>query len=63
MDEKYTFEATRFIEAIVSIASKPENLENLKSYLSMHFGTWLEKYANSPADIARELKEFAEMEL
>ena len=55
--------AKLFIEAIKTIASKPENLENLELYLSMHFPKWLEVYANTPEKLTAELKAFAEMEI
>lgn len=52
-----------FCNAIKTIANKPENLENLENYLSYHFSIWLEKYANTPSDLAGELKSFAEMQI
>lgn len=55
--------AHQFVEAIKTIAEKPENLENLECYLSYHFPVWLDKYANTPEKIAWELKQFAEMEI
>lgn len=55
--------ATVFISAIETIASKPENLENFKCYLEHHFTTWLEKFANTPQDLAYEMKQFAELEI
>ena len=55
--------AADFVNAIKTIANKPENLDNLESYLSYHFAEWLEKYANTPEDIAAEMLEFAEMEV
>ena len=55
--------ATQFVAAIKTIAAKPENLENLESYLSYHFTTWLEKYANTPETITAELRDFANMEI
>ena len=55
--------AADFVNAIKTIANKPENLDNLESYLSYHFSEWLEKYANTPEDIAAEMREFAEMEI
>ena len=45
------------------LASKPENLENLNSYLCYHFPKWLEMWANTPEGLAEELKTFAEMEV
>lgn len=57
-------EAARdFCEAIRTIATKPENMENLESYLSSHFDKWLERFANTPADLAAELRAFANMEI
>lgn len=55
--------AAVFINAIKTIAEKPENLDNLELYLSHHFSAWLEKWANTPEGLAYELKHFAEMEL
>lgn len=52
-----------FTQAIKDLASKPENLENLRSYLIRHFPQWLEMWANSPEWIAREMKDFADMEI
>ena len=37
-----------FVEAIKTMASKPDNLDNFESYLSYHFDVWMEKFANSP---------------
>lgn len=55
--------AADFINAIKTIANKPENLDNLELYLSYHFAEWLEKFANTPEDMAAEMREFAEMEI
>lgn len=52
-------EAHMFTEAIKALANNDFALDNLESYLSYHFDVWMEKYANSPAWIARELKEFS----
>ena len=60
---KYEEQATQFCEAIRALANKPENLENLESYLSRHFSEWISNWANSPASLAEEMKEFAEMEI
>ena len=51
-----------FTQAIKDLASKPENLENLNSYLSFHFSTWLEKWANTPEGLAEEMKNFANLQ-
>ena len=60
---KYEEQATQFCEAIRTLANNAENLENLESYLSWHFSEWISKWANSPASLAEEMKEFAEMEI
>lgn len=54
--------AADFVNAIKTIANKSENLDNLESYLSYHFAEWLEKYANTPDNIAAEMREFAEID-
>ena len=56
-------QAAEFCEAIRALASKPENLNNLESYLTYHFDKWLTTWASSPASLAEEMKEFAEMEI
>ena len=61
--KKYTVEAAQFCDAIRELANKPENLQNLESYLEYHFDTWLEKFANTPACMAAEMTEFAQMEI
>ena len=60
---KYEKQAAEFCEAICTLANNTENLENLESYLSYHFEKWLKTWANSPASLAEEMKEFAEMEI
>ena len=55
--------AAQFVEAIKTIASKPENLNNFQHYLGSHFDVWLKRYASTPEDITCELREFAEMEI
>lgn len=61
MERKHERTAKQFCEALKTIAAKPENLDNLELYLSMHFSEWLEKFANTPERITAELKEFANM--
>ena len=61
--KKYTFEAAQFCNAIRELASKPENLQNLESYLEWHFDKWLEKYANTPDSMTAEMSNFAQMEI
>ena len=55
--------AKQFCEALQAIAGKPQNLENLEYYLSIHFSEWLSKFANTPEEITAELKQFAKMEV
>ena len=59
---KYEEQATQFCEAIRALANKPENLNNLESYLTYNFDKWLITWANTPEGLAEEMKEFAEME-
>ena len=60
---KHKCAAAQFVAAIKTIAEKPENLDNLELYLSLHFGEWLKKYANTPEWMAAEMRDFAEMEI
>lgn len=55
-------EAHMFAEAIKALANNESALDNMECYLSHHFDVWMEKYANTPAWIARELKEFSTIE-
>ena len=61
--KKYTVEAAQFCNAIRELANKPENLQNLESYLGYHFDKWLEKYASTPDGIAAEMSSFAQMDI
>ena len=61
--EKYTSESEQFCNAIRELANKPENLQNLESYLEYHFDKWLEKFASTPDSIAWEMSNFAQMEI
>lgn len=58
----YGEQATQFCEAIRTLANKPENLNNLESYLTCNFDKWLEKWATALENIVAEMKAFAEME-
>ncbi len=60
MNEKLAHE---FIEAIKTMAEKPENLDNFECYLSHHFDAWMEKFAYNPITLTAEVKQFAEMEI
>ena len=61
--KKYTVEAAQFCNAIRELASKPENLQNLESYLEWHFDKWMEKYASTPDGMAAEMSNFAQMDM
>lgn len=54
--------AKMFCNAIRIMAQKPDNIDNLESYLEYHFENWLKIYGNNPEDLAMEMKTFAEME-
>ena len=55
--------AKRFVEAIKEIAKKEANIANLQNYLSIHFESWLERFARTPLAITCELESFADMEI
>lgn len=59
----YEEQAIQFCKAIRTLANKPDNLNNLESYLTYNFDKWLKIWANSPKNIAAEMKAFAEMEI
>ena len=59
----YEKAAKTFCKAIADIANKPDNLDNLENYLTAHFAIWLEKWGNTPENIADDLKHFADMEV
>ena len=59
----YEKEAADFCKAIKRLAENPDSLDSLESYLSGHFHSWLEKFADTPENIAAELAAFAEMEV
>lgn len=56
---RYEELATRFGNAILALAEKPENLFNMESYLSEHFKDWLRRDASSPDGLVEELELFA----
>ena len=60
---KHEQTAKEFCNALRTIAGKPENLDNLESYLLYHFAEWMNKYANTPENITAELKSFADMDV
>ena len=63
MEQRYTKEAAQFCECVRTLASKPDNLDNLQAYLSAHFVEWLTQLGSTPQDMAAEMREFAEMEI
>lgn len=62
IERPYEDAAAKIAEAIRAFAKNPANLDNFESYLSIHFKSWMEKYANTPEDIAQEFANFAYME-
>lgn len=58
----YEEQAIQFCNAIRTLANKPENLNNLESYLTYSFDKWLKTWANTPESITAEMKAFTEME-
>ena len=62
LNREYEKEAKIFVNAIKKLGENPEALSNFESYLSIHFGKWLECYANTPEELAYEMKSFSEIE-
>jgi regulator of RNase E activity RraB len=58
---EYEKEAKIFVDAIKKLGENENALFNFESYLSMHFGNWLERFANNPEALAYEMKSFSEM--
>ena len=63
MENRMEKVAEQFVNAIKTIAEKPENLDNLQWYLSYHFEVWVKKYANTPEGLTAEMVEFANMKI
>lgn len=61
LNERNAEPARVFCDAIRTLAANPERLENLESYLSYHFDKWLVKWANTPENMAGEMKQFSEI--
>ena len=61
IERPFEAEAASVYCSIKKLAESEEALSNLESYLSAHFATWLEKYANTPENMAAELHHFATM--
>lgn len=58
---KYEEVADRFVDAIMALAEKPENLVTLGAYLASHFGEWMHDHAATPDALTEELEYFASM--
>lgn len=61
VNREYEPIARKFIQTIKALASNENALENLECYLSIHFQTWLDKWANTPQDITSEFQRFSEI--
>lgn len=61
MKTSYEQEAQQVCAAIKKMAENEISLNNFECYLSFHFKECLEKFANTPADMACELQEFAKI--
>jgi predicted DNA-binding ribbon-helix-helix protein len=58
---EYEKEAKIFVDAIKKLGENEDALFNFESYLSVHFGEWLKQFANTPEELAYEMKSFSEM--
>lgn len=59
MNRPHEEAAAAFCDAIRRLATNAEALDNLESYLSIHFEKWLETRAATPDGITDELLFFA----
>lgn len=57
----YSRQAKSFTDAIKKLAENPDGLKRLESYLSQHFGEWVDRYAHTPEGLVSELLMFAEI--
>lgn len=62
MERQYAEEARQVCAAIKKLAANEAALDNLESYLSIHFDEWLKSYADYPGGITYELERFAEID-
>ena len=60
--ERASKAAADFVGAIKLIAAKPDNLDNLESYLSRHFSEWVSKLANTHECLAAEMARHADID-
>ena len=56
-----TINAARLMKAIKRLAKDTEAADNFESYLSRHFDKWIEKWVTTPAGMASEFENFANM--
>ena len=61
VNREYEKEAKIFVDAIKKLSENEDALFNFESYLSVHFGEWLKRFANIPEILAYETKSFSEM--
>jgi len=61
INREYESIAHDFIKGIKTLASNENALDNFECYLSIHFQTWLDKWANTPQDITSEIQRFSEI--
>lgn len=52
--------AKMFADAIRNMTDA--QIDNLEYYLSVHFDSWIKRFANTPAGLATEMKEFANVD-
>lgn len=55
----YEQAAKNFCNAIRKFAESEDALNNMESYLSYNFAEWIKRYANTPASLAEEMRNFA----
>lgn len=58
---RYEELAHEFCESIKKLANNEDALNNMESYLSYHFDSWMKKWAYDPDSITVELENFAKM--
>ena len=61
MGRNYEELAHEFCAAIKKLASNEDAINNMESYLSYHFESWMKKWAYDPDSITGELANFAKM--
>lgn len=61
MERNYEELAHLFCKAIKKLARNKDAINNMESYLSYHFDSWMKKWAYDPDSITGELENFAKM--